>query len=162
MLAPKENTAPVGQREAALTNIAPQIVTRLLDRLQGVKQTGAGCWIARCPAHDDRRPSLAIRELDDGRVLLHCFAGCDPHQIVSAVGLTLADLFPSRPINHARPERIPFPAADVLRVVAFEALVCAVAASDIANGKTLSETDRARLMKTAARLQEAARLGGAA
>ena len=47
-----------------------------LDRLDGVKRTGAGRWLARCPAHDDKRASLAVRELDDGRVLVHDFAGC--------------------------------------------------------------------------------------
>ncbi|MDM7322457.1 MAG: DNA primase [Gammaproteobacteria bacterium] len=162
MLAPKEKAAHVGQREAASNTYAFAILSRLLDRLQGVKRTGAGRWIARCPAHEDRHPSLAIRELEDGRVLLHCFAGCDVHQIVSAVGLSLADLFPPRAIDHARPERIPFPAADVLRAVAFEALLCAVAAADMAKGKTLSDAERERLIKAAARLQEAARLGGAA
>ena len=39
------------------------------------RRTGRG-WVARCPAHDDRTPSLSIRETDDGRLLLKCFAGC--------------------------------------------------------------------------------------
>ena len=44
-----------------------------LTRLDGVKRTGRG-WQAKCPAHDDRSPSLSIREGELG-VLLHCFAG---------------------------------------------------------------------------------------
>ena len=40
--------------------------------------------IARCPAHDDRHPSLSIAERD-GKLLLHCFAGCDYHDIVEAL-----------------------------------------------------------------------------
>ena len=51
-------------------------------------------WQARCPAHEDHRASLSIHAGDDGRVLLHCFAGCAPEAIVSAIGITLADLFP--------------------------------------------------------------------
>ena len=47
----------------------------LLSRLDGVKKTGHGQWIARCPAHEDRSPSLSIAEKDD-RVLVHCHAGC--------------------------------------------------------------------------------------
>ncbi len=39
----------------------------LLSRLDGACRTGPGRWIARCPAHDDRHPSLAVRELEDGR-----------------------------------------------------------------------------------------------
>jgi hypothetical protein len=68
MLAPKTKAAPGGHREAAWKEHDGQIVTRLLDRLQGVKRTGPSRWIARCPAHEDRRPSLAVRELDDGRL----------------------------------------------------------------------------------------------
>lgn len=50
-------------------------------------------FVARCPAHDDNRPSLTIAEGRDGRTVLHCFKGCDVEAIVRAVGLSLADLF---------------------------------------------------------------------
>lgn len=43
----------------------------LLSRLDGVKEAGPGKWIARCCAHEDRKPSLSIREVED-RVLVHC------------------------------------------------------------------------------------------
>jgi putative DNA primase/helicase len=49
-------------------------------------------WIAKCPAHEDRQPSLSINEGADGRVLLKCFAGCTTDNIVSAVGLTVSQL----------------------------------------------------------------------
>lgn len=67
----------------------------LLGRLEGVRKAGNG-WIARCPAHDDRHASLSIAEAPDGRVLLHCFAACPALDVVQAVGLSLADLFPQR------------------------------------------------------------------
>ncbi len=47
----------------------------------------------RCPAHDDQKASLSITEADDGRVLLHCFAGCSVEKIVAKLGLRMADLF---------------------------------------------------------------------
>jgi DNA primase len=47
----------------------------LLSRLTGLKQTAKG-WVALCPAHADKSPSLSIRLADDGKILLHCFAGC--------------------------------------------------------------------------------------
>jgi len=56
-----------------------------LGLLDKVKNTGQGRWIACCPAHDDRSPSLSIRALDDGRVLVHCFAGCDVGSVLEAV-----------------------------------------------------------------------------
>lgn len=69
---------------------------RILDRLDGVRRTGDGRAMARCPAHQDRRPSLSVSEGDDGRVLVYCFAGCGVEAIVASVGLDLADLFPPR------------------------------------------------------------------
>lgn len=69
--------------DAALTNV--------LDRLQGVRRCG-GQYQALCPAHDDTKPSLSIRLTDD-RVLLHCHAGCDTKDVLSAIGLTFADLY---------------------------------------------------------------------
>ena len=53
-------------------------------------------WMARCPAHEDRTPSLSIAAGDDGRVLLHCWAGCRTRDIVAALGLQWSDLFPAR------------------------------------------------------------------
>ena len=37
--------------------------------------------MARCPAHDDRKPSLSIRDADDGKVLVRCHAGCDQARV---------------------------------------------------------------------------------
>ncbi len=68
-------------------------VAELLVRLDRVKRSGSG-WVARCPAHEDRHASLSIAEGDDGRVLLKCHAGCTVEEIVSALRLTIADLFP--------------------------------------------------------------------
>jgi putative DNA primase/helicase len=42
-------------------------------------------WIARCPAHDDREPSLSIRDADDGKVLVRCHAGCDQERVIATL-----------------------------------------------------------------------------
>ena len=63
----------------------------LLGRLEGVRPAGPNSWVARCPAHDDRNPSLSV-SVKEGRVLLHCFAGCPPEAVLEAVGLTWRDL----------------------------------------------------------------------
>ncbi|MBN9132017.1 MAG: DNA primase [Nitrosospira multiformis] len=127
----------------------------LLNRLDGVKQTGKDRWIARCPAHRDKRPSLAIRELD-GRTLAHCFAGCETSSVLAAVGLDLNDLFPERQGGYSgQKERKPFYASDILRCVAFEALLVSIAALNVARGVELPEEDRKRLLIAASRLQGA-------
>jgi putative DNA primase/helicase len=57
------------------------------------------CWMAKCPAHDDHNPSLSIREID-GKVLLHCHAGCRQRDVIGA--LKAKDLWPERPANQRR------------------------------------------------------------
>ena len=65
----------------------------LLSRLTHVRRCGKG-FTARCEAHDDHENSLSVGVGDDGRVLVKCFAGCRVENIVGAVGMTIADLFP--------------------------------------------------------------------
>jgi DNA primase len=42
-------------------------------------------WMARCPVHDDRSPSLAISAGKDGKVLVRCHAGCDQRELIAAL-----------------------------------------------------------------------------
>ena len=131
-------------------------VERLLSRLPRVRKTGPGKWIASCPTREDRSPSLAIRELDDGTVLLHDFGGNDAEAILGAVGLTFSDLYPNVPGHFARPTRRPFSASDVLTLVAFEAATAALVVTDVINGASVSDQDFQRLLVAAQRLGHAA------
>jgi hypothetical protein len=66
----------------------------ILSRLPKYAASGKNRYIAPCPAHDDRSPSLSITEAADGRVLIHCFAGCPALDVVESIGIGLADLYP--------------------------------------------------------------------
>jgi hypothetical protein len=79
--------------------VTAEEIARLLD----AKKTSTG-WIARCPAHDDRQPSLSIRTGDNGRELLRCHAGCTYDEIRAAMSQKAADLQPIR--NLSSPRRI--------------------------------------------------------
>jgi hypothetical protein len=68
------------------------LLQRILNLLDGVHATANG-YQARCPAHDDRTPSLSLAKGDDGRVLLHCHAGCSAEAITSVIGIRMHDLF---------------------------------------------------------------------
>lgn len=59
----------------------------------GAKRTAEGAWIARCPAHEDKRASLSIGTGKAGRVLVHCFAGCTADAIAAAMRIDVRDLF---------------------------------------------------------------------
>ncbi|WP_295471172.1 virulence-associated protein E [uncultured Pseudomonas sp.] len=81
-------------QNGALAPTGSACLENVLSRLDKVKSAGAGKWNACCPAHDDKSPSLSIKEASDGVVLLKCWAGCTALDIVCAIGLELRDLFP--------------------------------------------------------------------
>ena len=131
-------------------------INTLLSRLTKIKRTGNGRYLACCPAHLDKRPSLAVREKDDGIILVRCFAGCSVEEVLHAVGLEFDALYPEKLFGHClHPERHPFSAKDILEAVKHEALIVSVAASTIANGETLVEDDHKRLLLASRRLQAA-------
>jgi hypothetical protein len=85
---------------------SPQ-VNKILSQLQLVKRASGNSWKARCPAHDDRFPSLSVSEGTKGAVL-HCHAGCPTEAILYQIDLKVSDLFyDSRPtVEHkAKPTR---------------------------------------------------------
>jgi hypothetical protein len=133
----------------------------ILSRLDGVRQSGAG-WCAICPAHEDRTPSLSVSEGHNGAALLHCFGGCDAADVLGAIGLTLADLFPA-PVRHITREgrraaldgykRTALLAA--IGVAAREATVAAITARAIERREPLTPEDIARVQVAAIRLRDA-------
>lgn len=128
-------------------------VTALLSRLSGVRGRN-GSWSARCPAHEDRSPSLSVKSLPDGRILVHCFGGCGTDEVLGALGLTMTDLFPDR-LGDFAPRRGDFTAMDALKALQFESSVVAIAAADVADGRALDEVDVHRICKAVGRITEA-------
>jgi hypothetical protein len=128
-------------------------IENFLGRLSQVKGKN-GHWTACCPAHGDKHPSLAIRQLEDGRILLHCFSGCDVYSVVSSVGMDLTDLFPPKDAGHA-PVKAAFPASDLLRILSNEVNIVFHIAKDIAVNKRISEAYIQRLIVASERFQRA-------
>ena len=123
----------------------------LLSRLSGVRATGQGRWLAKCPAHEDRSPSLSIADRE-GRVLVHCFGGCETEDVLGAVGLRFSDIMPER-VGEAR--STPIPALQVLEAVAREIMAAAIIATDL--GYSASSQ---RLVEAGSRLNAALTLIG--
>jgi hypothetical protein len=132
---------------------------RFVSRLGKVRGRN-GSWTAQCPAHEDKSPSLSVREAEDGRVLVHCFGGCAVHDVVGAVGMDMNDLFPpddkKRDWNDTGKAKVKpaFYASDLLRIASFECLVVMLAAYDMAKGKQLSNEDMERLKVAQQRIEE--------
>lgn len=134
-------------------------VDNVLAGLDRVRRTGPSSWAARCPAHEDRSPSLAVRETDDGRVLLHCFGGCDVQSVLNALNLEMECLFPPRdrtPGGGHQRERRPWRASDLLTLAAAESTLVAVVASKLARGDHVPDADLARLQDALGRLVDMA------
>jgi hypothetical protein len=135
---------------------------QLLERLQGVRPTGHGRWIARCPAHDDKRPSLSIREGDTGAVLVYCWGGCTLAEIAAAAGLNLADLFPSREPDTDqgskwKPWRRKLASSLSPLVIRYQSdlILVQLFLADIAAGKPIAPLDRETARAAAARIWDA-------
>lgn len=71
---------------------------KIANVLRGGRKSGAS-WVACCPAHCDRNPSLSLRDSTEGKVLVHCHAGCSQAAVIVALkelGLWPAGAKPSR------------------------------------------------------------------
>ena len=148
---------------AAMTDSPIDKILPLLDR---VKATGPGKWQALCPAHDDRRPSLSIREADDHRLLIHCWAGCSAAEIVNALGLSLVDLFPgdrrSLSDHGTGPMRRPFDYRDALQGIAHEATVARLIVEAVNRGEEMDADSLTRLALAEERIDAALSAAGGA
>ena len=129
------------------------IASVLLDRLENVRQYGKGLRAA-CPAHGGQSTSsLSIAQADDGRLLIHCFGGCEPLEILKVCGLEISDLMPERITHNATPaERRKWREAATIRdwekarsAIQHEARVVWVAGKQIKDGKPLNDVDDKRL-----------------
>ncbi len=133
-------------------------INTLLDRLDGVKHSGAGKWLAKCPAHDDRQASFGIKLTEDGRILLNCFAGCDKESILGSIGLTFSDLFPPRPkdLDYSRPGPKPpkFSAYELLKIAVFESTLITLAIRQLMTTGMISSNDLNRVNVALATLDE--------
>lgn len=123
----------------------------LLSRLEGVQNAGKG-YRAMCPSCGGKSRKVSICEADNGAVLLNAFCGCTPAEVLGAVGLQLADLFPVRLTPQTPEERREarrrarecglYAAIDVL---AFEATIVQIAGRQLARWQCLAVEDDARL-----------------
>jgi DNA primase len=127
---------------------------KLLDRLPKAKQTGQDRWVACCPAHDDKSPSLSIRDVGD-RLLIHCFGGCRIDDVLAALGMSFGALFDGPLMHHASPTQSRIPARDLLELIAEEATLVAIIGADMLAKKRISDEDWKRLSVAAARIHRA-------
>lgn len=131
----------------------------LLSRLKKVRKNGKD-YLACCPAHQDKSPSLTIAEKADGKVLIHCFAGCSPAEIVAAVGMNLSELMPESLRHHGKKEPRPFNPYHVMAALADDLTVALLLAKDVQRGIKLTESESLIMAKIIGRVSMAIALAG--
>jgi len=131
-------------------------IQRLLPLLDDVRPVSGGQqWMARCPAHNDRSPSLSLREGENGIVLINCFGGCSAEAVMAALGLQLRDLYPDKPFQGHGKKRPKRPDLNPWKVLeALEHLIVQVylAASQLGRGEPLNTAEQAELRSISERI----------
>ena len=131
---------------------APDI-DQIISRLDKVRQHKKGRYMALCPAHKDRSPSLSLSQGDDGRILMHCFAGCNIEDICSAIGLEVKDLFP-RTDRHQYKTLPDWKRQRYQDALSRERLIIAMAKADKEKGRPLSKIDTDRVIQAGDRVRK--------
>ena len=132
-------------------------IETLLSRLQKVRKRGHNQWMACCPVHQERTPSLSIKD-DDGKIIMHCFGcGAKGPEIIESVGMEISDLFPpSDNYDPAIKQKRQFhDACQILEGLAFESLVVLITSRDMISSKTISTEDQERLSVAVLRIHAA-------
>ena len=127
----------------------------LLSLFENVKKTGKDDqYQVICPAHNDKTASLSIKINPDGRLLMHCFAGCSIEGICGSLGISIDDLLPEK-IDVLKPLGKIYNPYAVLKSLRNEVLLVLLAAKEVSDGNVLDEHDMERLKVSVNRLREA-------
>lgn len=151
---------PAGHRDGTQIKTSKTIISKspvlnnpkvgidsILSKLDKVKSTSNGKWLALCPAHPDKSPSLAIKLTDDGKILIHCFAGCHVTDVVAAIGLELSDLMPEN-LTYQKGTKPPkFNMYELFETLAFESLILSIAIRQLLNYEDLNQADLLRVIR---------------
>ncbi|MCL7744356.1 hypothetical protein LV476_05240 [Guyparkeria hydrothermalis] len=119
--------------------------------------------VCRCPAHNDKRPSLLVSEREDGDILMHCRAGCSFFEVRDALGIDPVDLIPEH-MRYARqksPHKGPrFSAWQALQALAVDVIVVALCAAQIRRDGWIDDDDMRALTDAEGRIKATLKAGG--
>jgi hypothetical protein len=124
---------------------------RITSQLENVVHAQNGQARAICPSHESRNNTrtLAIKESDEGGVLVHCFAGCSAAEILAPLGLELADLYP-KPLQSTPgrtfTKKAAFSPREALRILSFEITLASMFIDNVIDKRVLSEKDWNRFL----------------
>ena len=131
---------------------------KVLSRLEKVKSRGGGQYNALCPCHDDKTPSLGVKEVEPDKIIIHCFGcGAGGMDVIAALGLDSSDLFPPDDGTYSKKSKqVGFPTGQILNALQFEVTIVEMVASMILRGEEISDEDMLRLSFAVERIREGA------
>lgn len=113
-------------------------IETFLNKLHKVKQKGHGKWIALCPCHDEKTPSLAITD-NVGVILIHCFGcGANAVEVAQRLDIDLSELFPGD-VTYDKQKRKFFPADLVLAALRIESAALYMISQRMLDGEMSAE-----------------------
>lgn len=116
-------------------------IQQLLNKLDNVRTSGEG-FTACCPVHDSKsRSTLALKEAEDGRILMHCFGGCNVAQVCEALDIELSDLMPPG----QKSGKVGWLPMDLLPALLRELNYVMIVVNDIIHGDLPTDDDLERL-----------------
>ena len=127
-------------------------IETFLNRLHKVKSKGKNKWVALCPCHSEKTPSLAITD-DNGVVLMHCFGcGASAPLVAEALGIDVSECFPDTGnVTYEKQDRKYFPADQVLDALKVESTVLYLISKRMLDGE-MSEELKDEIYKSMCRL----------
>ena len=137
-------------------------IDEFISRLQKARKTGKNSWLACCPAHQDKNPSMSVSEGTDGRILVHCFSHeCSIEDITSAVGMEVKDLMPENLGYHRiKPLAVSINPRDALFAIRDDMTVMLIMAKMVQRGEALTDVDTLLLAKLIGRMNYTISLTG--
>lgn len=129
------------------------MITKILSKLNKVTTKPNDKWLACCPAHNDKSPSLSVSLANDGKILLYCFAGCSIEEVTEALDIDLSELFPNNHFNRSEYYH-QLKQSQYKEILSNERLVVAMAEAEIKRSNKLSSKDTARHLLALSRIKK--------
>lgn len=128
------------------------MINEILNKLDKVRSSGKNKWVALCPCHSEKTPSLRINA-DGEKILMHCFGcGANGAAVMDAIGMDVRALFGDNVERYdGKPQ---FNAREKLEMAALEAKILLLAAGDIRKGKPISDEDYERIRLAEERISQ--------
>lgn len=155
----KNPAAGTASGAEVIQNFRDEPIIHRLANLPKFKKLSTGRYVACCPVHGDKHPSLSITQKPDGVWVLHCFScGANGQAVCDSLGIDVTSLFPpSDNRRYEKQHKQGFSAWQLLQCLEKDLIVIVAAADMLRNGEVLPDSDRQYLSEVILRVNDGLR-----